>query len=65
MSEVKKSYNVELTVERTHRYVVEEANSPEEAEDIAKDWFEDGEAGDILTTDVFATDVYPEEEEDI
>lgn len=66
--EMKRSYNVDLTVEQTHHYVVDDVNSPEEAEEVAEQWLAEGELGEVTNQDIFGIDTYPvddEEEEEL
>jgi hypothetical protein len=57
--EVKRTYQVELEVVKRHLFVVDDVNSPEEAENMAEEWFEDGEEGAVLETEITASDAYP------
>lgn len=57
--EVKRTYIVEVEEVRVHQFIVDEANSPEEAEGIAEEWLEDGEDGVILDKEFVNFDSYP------
>lgn len=62
----KKTYHVSIDVCQTHEYTVESVNSPEEAEEVATEWFEEGEMGVVDSTEFLGVDSYPvENEEDI
>lgn len=57
-------YRVSIVATRTHEYVVDDARSPEHAEAIAEQWFEEGEDGNVTATDVDSTEALPEDEAD-
>lgn len=57
--EVRRTYTVEMDVLTKHTFVVEDVNSPEEAEAVAEEWLDEGEAGDISDKEVFSCDAYP------
>jgi len=61
---MKRPYKVCITEIVVHEYEIDEAVSPEQAEDIALQWLEDGEEGNILSTDIDTTDVVPDEEDE-
>lgn len=64
MSEqVKKTFQVNVEVTQTHQYQIE-ANSPEEAEGIAEQWLEDGEAGEVIDKEVFDIDTFEADQEE-
>jgi hypothetical protein len=48
-----------MEVQEIHEFTVDEANSPEEALSVAEEWFRDGEDGEVISVDVYDTDVYP------
>jgi hypothetical protein len=59
MESMKKSYQVDIDVISKHTYIIDEVNSPEEAEEVAKEWLDDGEDGTISDVEVFDIDAYP------
>ena len=59
MQDMKSSYIVEIEETITHRYEVDDANSPEEAEAIAEDWLNDGEEGLETDSSILNIDSYP------
>lgn len=63
--EVKRSFQVELEVVRRHVFVVEDANSPDEAEMIAEQLLDEGEEGAILEEEITNVDSFPVSKEDI
>jgi hypothetical protein len=61
----KQSYCVELEVLTSHTFTIYNVNSPEEAEQDAKDQFENGDAGEIDEDfDYISVDVYPADDEE-
>lgn len=56
-----KMYKVTLQVTTDHTYEIE-AHTPEEAEGIAEDYFNDGENGEVSEMVVEVMDTYPVEE---
>lgn len=66
-AEMKRSYQVEIEVLTTHSYIVDEVHSPEEAEETAQQWMEEGEMGEMGDRDIYNVDSYPldEEEEEV
>lgn len=54
---------MELTAFQTHHYHVE-ANTPEEAESVAEQYFTDGEEGTVTSSDIDTTEAVPEEGEE-
>jgi hypothetical protein len=64
--EVKRSFQVEIERVRTHIFVVDEVNSPEEAEAVAEAWLSEGEEGTVLDEEILNSDSYPvENKEDL
>lgn len=64
--EMKRSYKVDIDVISKHSYVVDDVNSPEEAEAVAEEWLDDGEEGNVTDSEVFSIDTYlVDNEEDI
>jgi hypothetical protein len=61
VDEMKKSFHVTIDVIQSHHYVVDDANSPEEAEDTAQEWLDDGEEGTVDSREVWSMDTYPVE----
>lgn len=61
---MKSAYRVVMEVQETHEFTVDEANSPEEAQSIAEEWFKDGEDGEVISVDIYDTDVFPVPQED-
>jgi hypothetical protein len=59
--EVKHNYIVEIEEVITRQYVVEDVNSPEEAEQVAEDWLNDGEEGTETDSEILNIDCYPVE----
>jgi hypothetical protein len=67
---MKRNYTVEIIDTVAHRYHIEAANSPEEAESIAEQLHHDAyeyfdTASDYEVIDSQTTDVMPDEEEEI
>jgi hypothetical protein len=62
--EVKRDYRVAIEVVTVHEYTIPEANSHEEAEAIAEDWFADGELGNVDEQEILSVDSYPVETEE-
>ena len=62
--EMKRSFQVEIEALTTHSYTVDEAHSPEEAEEIAQTWLEEGELGEMGDRDIYNIDSYPLEDEE-
>ena len=62
--EMKRSYQVDIEVLSQHSFVIDEVNSPEEAEEVARQWMDDGEEGAIIDKEVFSVDAYPVENEE-
>lgn len=58
----KESYKVILHVESDHEFIIEEANSEEEALIVAEQTFLDGDPGEIDNEEIVAWDVIPEAE---
>ena len=66
MSEaVKKTYQVEIEEVRTHLYIIDEANTQDEAEATAEEWLGEGIDGAIIDTEVLNVDSYPANKEDL
>jgi hypothetical protein len=63
--QVKKSFNVEIERVTVHKFVIDDVNSPEEAELIADAWLRDGEDGAVLSDEITNVDSYPVEQEEI
>lgn len=51
-------FNVQVTVVETREYSIGEANTPEEAETIAEQYFLDGEEGTVVESDIIETQAY-------
>jgi len=61
---MKQSYFVELEILTSHRFKIDDVNSPEEAEGLAKAQLEEGELGEMDTDfDYISVDVYPADDE--
>lgn len=58
---MRQEFCVNVTQTKTHAFRVE-ANSPEEAAQIAEQYLEDGEEGTIVESSLEDTDAYPCEE---
>ena len=58
----KQEYQVEVQVSETHVYTVE-ANTPEEEEVIAEQWYEEGEEGNTISIDDMRSEAVPTEAE--
>ena len=63
--QVKKSFNVEIERVTVHKFVIDDVNTPDEAELIAEAWLTDGEEGAVIETDITNIDSYPVEQEEI
>jgi hypothetical protein len=57
--EVKKSFQVEVEVVTKHVFVIDDVNSPEEAEMVAEDLLTEGEDGAILDKETINIDSFP------
>lgn len=57
------AYKVSVQVSETREFVVD-ANSPEEAESIAEQWYEEGEEGNLVSIDDLQSEALPEEAAD-
>ena len=58
----KKTYKVVINRTTTHEFEIEEMNSPEEAETVAVEWLNDGEEGDVTSSEDEVADVFPKED---
>lgn len=56
MTEGKRSYKVVLGVLTQYEFVLDNCNSPEEAEAIAEDLLSEGESGNIVTRSIETVD---------
>jgi hypothetical protein len=62
MESMKKSFQVDIDVIRQHTYIIDEVNSQEEAEEVARQWLADGEEGTVSNVEEFDIDSFPVEE---
>jgi hypothetical protein len=57
--EVKQTFQVEIEVVTKHVFVIDDVNSPEEAEQMAEDLLLDGEQGAVVDRENVNIDVFP------
>lgn len=57
-----KPFRVTLVVTTEHEYEID-ANTPEEAESVAEQWFEEGEEGTTTISTVEQSEAIPSEDE--
>lgn len=57
--EVKETYKVDIEVLRTHSYIIKDMNSQEEAEDLAREIFDDEDYGEMSSPEIYNVDSYP------
>jgi hypothetical protein len=62
---VKRSFQVDIDVIRQHTYIIDSVNSPEEAEDVARQWLAEGEEGTVSNVEEFDIDSFPVEEGEV
>jgi hypothetical protein len=63
--EMKRSFQVDIDIVSTHTYIIDEVNSQEEAEEVARQYLADGEEGTINDVEEYNIDSYPIEVGDI
>lgn len=58
-NDIKRSFQVEIEQITRHVYIVDDVNSPEEAESVAEEWLADGEDGAIFEQENTNIDSFP------